>query len=122
MAATGGTRESNAFDFAGGDWKVTKDLTAQYYYANLDNYYTQQFFGLIHTLAISDGKSLKTDLRYFKQIVRCRKQPGTTGYRISGYTQDGDGEIDNRTWSAPRWFTPWVAMASRRATNAFQRQ
>lgn len=32
--------ESNKFDFAGGDWKVTKDLTTQYYYANLDDYYT----------------------------------------------------------------------------------
>ena len=38
LAALGGTRESNQFDFAGGDWKVTKDLTAQYYYAHLDNY------------------------------------------------------------------------------------
>jgi hypothetical protein len=66
LAALGGTRESNQFDFAGGDWKVTKDLTAQYYYANLDNYYIQQFFGLIHTLAFSDNQSLKTDLRYFK--------------------------------------------------------
>ena len=66
LAALGGTHESNQFDFAGGDWKVTKDLTVQYYYANLDNYYTQQFFGLIHTLAITEGQSLKTDLRYFK--------------------------------------------------------
>lgn len=49
LAVAGGT-ESNQFDLAGGDWNVTKDLTAQYYYANLDNYYTQHFFGLIHTL------------------------------------------------------------------------
>ncbi|WP_213939054.1 OprD family porin [Pseudomonas sp. dw_612] len=100
LAATGGTRESNAFDFAGGDWKVTKDLTAQYYYANLDNYYTQQFFGLIHTLAISDGQSLKTDLRYFKTDSSGANGSGTSGYKISGYTEGGDGEIDNKTWSA----------------------
>lgn len=100
LAAVGGTRESNAFDFAGGDWKVTKDLTAQYYYANLDDYYTQQFFGLIHTLAISDNQSLKTDLRYFKTDSSGANSSGASGYKISGYTRDGDGEIDNKTWSA----------------------
>jgi hypothetical protein len=105
LAATGGTRESNEFDFAGADWKVTKDLTAQYYYANLDNYYTQQFFGLIHTLAISDNQSLKTDLRYFNTDSSGANSSGTTGYRISGFTKNGDGEIDNRTWSAALIYT-----------------
>ncbi len=105
LAAMGGTRESNHFDFAGGDWKVTKDLTAQYYYANLDNYYTQQFFGLIHTLAIGDGQSLKTDLRYFKTESSGENSSGASGYRISGYTKHGDGEIDNRTWSAAMVYT-----------------
>jgi len=100
LAAMGGTRESNQFDFAGGDWKVTKDLMAQYYYAKLDNYYTQQFFGLIHTLALSDSQSLKTDLRYFKTDSSGENSSGTSGYRISGYTKNGDGVIDNRTWSA----------------------
>jgi hypothetical protein len=100
LAALGGTRESNQFDFAGGDWKVTKDLTAQYYYAHLDNYYTQQFFGLIHTLAFSDNQSLKTDLRYFNTDSSGENSSGTSGYRISGYTKNGDGVIDNRTWSA----------------------
>jgi hypothetical protein len=105
LAALGGTRESNQFDFAGGDWKVTKDLTAQYYYANLDNYYVQQFFGLIHTLAFSDNQSLKTDLRYFKTDSSGANSSGTTGYRISGHTENGDGEIDNRTWSAALIYT-----------------
>ncbi|MVV52308.1 OprD family porin [Pseudomonas sp. PB120] len=105
LAATGGTRESNAFDFAGGDWKITKDLTAQYYYAHLDDYYTQQFFGLIHTLAISDNQSLKTDLRYFKTDASGANSSGTSGYKISGFTEHGDGEIDNRTWSAALIYT-----------------
>nr|WP_218953616.1 OprD family porin [Pseudomonas sp. SbOxS1] len=105
LAAMGGTRESNQFDFAGGDWKVTKDLTAQYYYANLDNYYTQQFFGLIHTLAIADGQSLKTDLRYFNTDSSGENDSGTSGYKISGYTKNGDGKIDNRTWSATLVYT-----------------
>ncbi|MDF9881544.1 hypothetical protein OKW12_002712 [Pseudomonas silensiensis] len=105
LAVTGGTRESNQFDFAGGDWKVTKDLTAQYYYAGLDNYYTQHFLGLIHTLAISDNQSLKTDLRYFKTDSSGANSSGTSGYRVSGYTKNGDGEIDNRTWSAALIYT-----------------
>jgi len=105
LAVTGGTRESNQFDFAGGDWKVTKDLTAQYYYAGLDNYYTQHFLGLIHTLAISDNQSLKTDLRYFKTDSSGANSSGTSGYRINGYTKNGDGEIDNRTWSAALIYT-----------------
>ena len=100
LTAMGGTRESNQFAFAGGDWKVTKDLTAQYYYAHLDNYYKQQFFGLIHTLAISENQSLKTDLRYFKTDSSGENSSGTSGYRISGYTKNGDGVIDNRIWSA----------------------
>ncbi|MNB80395.1 Porin-like protein NicP precursor [compost metagenome] len=105
LAAMGGTRESNQFDFAGGDWKVTKDLTAQYYYAHLENYYNQQFFGLIHTLAFSDNQSLKTDLRYFKTDSSGENSSGTSGYRISGYTKNGDGAIDNRLWSAALIYT-----------------
>lgn len=100
LAAMGGTRESNQFAFAGGDWKVTKDLTAQYYYAQLENYYNQQFFGLTHTLAFSDSQSLKTDLRYFRTDASGENSSGTSGYRISGYTKNGDGVIDNRLWSA----------------------
>ena len=100
LAATGGTRESNAFDFAGGDWKITRDLSAQYYYAHLDDYYSQQFFGLLHTWTITDNQSLKTDLRYFKTDSSGKNGSGTSGYRISGYTDGNDGEIDNRTWSA----------------------
>jgi hypothetical protein len=105
LAVAGGTRESNQFDFAGGDWNVTKELTAQYYYANLDNYYKQHFLGLIHTLALSDNQSLKTDLRYFKTDSSGANSAGTSGYRMSGYTKNVDGEIDNRTWSAALIYT-----------------
>lgn len=105
LAIAGGTRESNHFDFAGGDWKVAKDLTVQYYYANLDNYYSQQFLGLIHTLVLSDNQSLKTDLRYFKTDSSGENSSGSSGYRINGYTKNGDGEVDNRTWSATLIYT-----------------
>lgn len=105
LAVAGGSRESNRFYFAGGDWNVTKDLMAQYYYANLENYYTQQFFGLTHTLAFAHNQSLKTDLRYFKTDSSGRNSSGTSGYKIGGYTKNGDGEIDNRTWSAALVYT-----------------
>lgn len=66
LAVAGGYQESNKFTFAGGDYKLTKDLTAQYYYANLENYYQQHFTGLLHVLPLGEYGSLKTDLRYFK--------------------------------------------------------
>ncbi|MNM33366.1 Porin-like protein NicP precursor [compost metagenome] len=105
LAASGGTRESNQFDFAGVDWKLTKNLTAQYYIANLEDYYTQHFLGLTHTFVITDKQSLKTDLRYFKTDSSGENSTGASGYRINGYTSGGDGEIDNRTWSAALIYT-----------------
>ena len=105
LAVAGGTQESNKFTFAGGDYKLTKDLTAQYYYANLEDYYQQHFAGLIHVLPLGDYGSLKTDLRYFKTDSSGANSSGTSGYRMSGYTKNGDGEIDNRTWSAALIYT-----------------
>ncbi|MGH8483294.1 MAG: OprD family outer membrane porin, partial [Pseudomonas sp.] len=48
LSVAGGTQDSNKFQFAGGDWKVTKDLTLQYYYSNLEDFYKQHFLGLVH--------------------------------------------------------------------------
>jgi len=98
LAVAGGTQESNKFYFAGGDWKVNSDLTAQYYYANLEDYYKQHFAGLGHNLALGEG-SLKTDLRYFR-TTSDGKNGKEAGYSASGYTRNGDGKIDNNTWSA----------------------
>lgn len=103
LAVTGGTRESNEFVFAGADYKVTKDLLVQYYAANLEDYYTQQFLGLQHTFALSEGQSIKADLRYFdtdSSGANGSVNGRADGYRASGYTHDQSGEIDNRTWSA----------------------
>jgi hypothetical protein len=103
LAVVGGTQESNHFWFAGGDWKPTPELTAQYYYANLDDYYKQHFAGLLHVLALSDNQSLKTDLRYFRTDsdgANSSAAGRAEGYRASGYTRNGTGEIDNHTWSA----------------------
>ncbi|HUE91793.1 OprD family porin [Pseudomonas sp.] len=63
IATTGGTT-SDAFDFIGGTYKITKDLTAGYYYSNLDELYKQHSLNAVHVLPLGDKQSLKTDLRY----------------------------------------------------------
>ncbi|WP_054898088.1 OprD family porin [Pseudomonas sp. NBRC 111137] len=103
LAVSGGSRESNEFLFAGADYKVTPNLTAQYYFANLEDYYNQHFFGLHHVLVIGESQSFKTDLRYFdthSEGANGSAGGRAAGYRVGGYTQDGSGEIDNQTWSA----------------------
>ncbi len=103
LAVAGGSQESNKFTFAGGDYKLTKDLTAQYYYANLEDYYQQHFAGLLHVLPLGEYGSLKTDLRYFKTTSDGKNSSAAgraSGYKLGGYTKDGSGEIDNDTWSA----------------------
>jgi hypothetical protein len=59
-----GGATSDAFDFVGGTYKVTKDLTAGYYYSNMDELYKQHAFNAVHVLPLGDKQSLKTDLRY----------------------------------------------------------
>jgi hypothetical protein len=103
LAVAGGTRESNKFTFAGGDYKLSKDLTVQYYYANLEDYYQQHFAGLLHVLPLGEYGSLKTDLRYFKTTSDGKNSSAAgraEGYKFGGYTKGGSGEIDNDTWSA----------------------
>jgi len=103
LAVAGGSRESDQFLFAGGDYPLGKQLTAQYYFANLEDYYNQHFVGLIHTLALSAGQSLRTDLRYFRTVADGANDSAAgraSGYRVGGYTEDADGKIDNHTWSA----------------------
>lgn len=59
-----GGSTTDAFDFIGGTYKLTKDLTAGYYYSNLDELYKQHAFNAVHVLPLGDKQSLKTDLRY----------------------------------------------------------
>ncbi|WP_246335902.1 OprD family porin [Azomonas macrocytogenes] len=98
-------RFSNKFYFAGADYKATKDLTLQYYFGNLKDFYKQHFVGLIHNWILPAG-SLKTDLRYFdsdSDSKNASRSGRAEGYRSSGYWRAGDsrsGEVDNRLWSA----------------------
>lgn len=104
LSIAGGKADSNKFYYAGGDYKITKDLTAQYYYGNLDNFYKQHFLGLLHSWALPTG-TLKTDLRYFDS--RSDGKNGSTAGRADGYVSKGyygsgvtSGKVDNKTWSA----------------------
>ncbi|MCP1650340.1 MULTISPECIES: OprD family porin [Pseudomonas aeruginosa group] len=89
----------NKFYYGGADYKLTKDLTLQYYYGNLQDFYKQHFLGLQHNWAIGPGV-LKSDLRYFHSSDDGKnghdKTYFTNGYYGNGVTK---GEVDNRAWS-----------------------
>ena len=105
LAVAGGTEDSNKFYYGGADWKVTKDLTLQYYHSNLKDYYKQDFLGLIHVLPISANQSFKTDIRYFDSSSDGRN--GDPGFRFNnnnGFAKN-PGEVDNKTWSAMFTYT-----------------
>ncbi|MBM3108340.1 OprD family porin [Pseudomonas sp. V1] len=105
LSVSGATQDSNKFQFAGGDWKVTKDLTLQYYYSNLEDFYKQHFLGLVHVYPIAEDQSFKTDLRYFDSSSDGKN--GQTGYAFDnnkGYAKN-TGEVDNKTWSAMFTYT-----------------
>ncbi|MDR6355423.1 hypothetical protein Q3H58_002094 [Pseudomonas psychrotolerans] len=96
-------RDSNKFNFIGGDYKVTKDLTLQYYFGQLEDFYNQHFLGLTHNVKLGDG-TFKTDLRYFNSKGNGdNKDADTQGalYGASGYYGAGRtrGEVDNRLYS-----------------------
>ncbi|WP_054056755.1 OprD family porin [Pseudomonas asplenii] len=103
MAVSGGTRESDRFYFAGADYRATDSLLLQYYMGQLQDYYQQHFAGLNHTLSLNDYGSLTTDLRYFRtgsQGANGSASGRRQGYKVGGYTAEGDGEIDSDLWSA----------------------
>ena len=105
IGGASGDADTNKFYFAGGDYKVSKDLTAQYYFGNLEDFYEQHFVGLVHNWALPVG-ALKSDLRYFDSSSDGKNASATgrgEGYRSSGFWKAGDtnaGEVDNQTWSA----------------------
>ncbi|MBV4521515.1 OprD family porin [Pseudomonas sp. SWRI74] len=92
---------SNKFIYAGGDYKLTKDLTAQYYYGNLEDFYKQHFLGLVHNWAIGPGV-LKSDFRYFNSSDDGANS-NTSAYFSSGNyngVPSGRGKVDNNLYSA----------------------
>ena len=91
---------SNKFIYGGGDYKITKDLTAQYYYGNLEDFYKQHFLGLVHNWAIGPGV-LKSDLRYFNSSDD-GANANTSAYFSNGNydgVASGKGKVDNNLYS-----------------------
>ncbi|MFJ2366221.1 OprD family porin [Pseudomonas sp. NPDC087697] len=90
---------SNKFYYGGADYKITKDLTASYYYGELKDFYSQNFLGLVHNWSIGPGV-LKSDLRYYRS-----RDNGSNGNDKSFFTTGfyGDnttkGKVDNDLYS-----------------------
>ena len=103
----GATQDSNQFRYAGADWKVTKDLLLQYYFANLEDFYKQNFLGLVHVYPIAPNQSFKTDIRYFDSSSDGKNSSGQAGYQFNnnGGFAKNKGEVDNKTWSATFTYT-----------------
>ncbi|RAI70268.1 outer membrane porin, OprD family [Pseudomonas fluorescens] len=101
-ANTRGTkfRDSNKFIYAGGDYKITKDLTAQYYYGNLEEFYKQHFLGLVHNWAIGPGV-LKSDFRYFNSSDDGANGHDPLFFSTGNYSgaANGKGKVDNNLYS-----------------------
>ena len=99
-ARTAAGRDSNKFIYGGGDYKITKDLTAQYYYGNLEDFYKQHFLGLVHNWAIGPGV-LKSDLRYFNSSDDGANGHDSTYFSSGNYqgVRAGRGKVDNNLYS-----------------------
>lgn len=55
---------SDEFNFAGVGYKWSNQLSGSYFYGELDRFYRQHNFSLLHVLPLGEGQSLKSDLRY----------------------------------------------------------
>ncbi|MFI8372753.1 OprD family porin [Pseudomonas helleri] len=77
------TAKSDQFRYAGGDYKLTPDMTVSYQFAQLQDLYRQHYVGLKNSFAIGLG-ALKTDIRYF--------DAGKDGAGLAG-------KVDNRALS-----------------------
>ena len=58
--------DSDSFTFAGGDYKLTPELSLGLHYGELEDIYQQYYGTLLHVLPLGEGQSFKTDLRYAK--------------------------------------------------------
>ncbi|WP_444438236.1 OprD family porin [Pseudomonas sp. A6] len=91
MTITGGGKKNitfrtgattNEFDFAGGTYAWTKNFSTGYHYGQLEDFYKQHFLTATYVLPITEGQSLKTDLRWAKS------------------NDDGTSNVDNKALNA----------------------
>lgn len=80
---------SSHLDLVGGTYAFNPQLSLSYYYAEMEHIYDQHFAGLVHSLPLGTGVSLRTDLRYFDTSAN-----GDEKFR--SVARVNDGEIDNR--------------------------
>lgn len=83
---------SSHFDFIGGSFNATQNLSISYYASQLDSIYRQHFAGLTHNYRLADGVGLKSDWRYFHSSDSGDKNLESRS-RVDG------GEIDNNFWA-----------------------
>ena len=57
---------SDSFTFAGGDYKLTPELSLGLHYGELDDIYQQHYGTLVYLKPLGEGQSFKTDLRFAK--------------------------------------------------------
>ncbi|AIN61417.1 MULTISPECIES: OprD family porin [Pseudomonas] len=106
LSVAGATAESNKFRYGGLDYKLTPDLTLQYYYSNLEDFYKQHFLGATHVFKIADDQSFKTDLRYFDSSSDGKNgHDATYNFSNNGGYAKNTGKVDNKTWSAMFTYT-----------------
>ncbi|MCL6701860.1 OprD family porin [Pseudomonas sp. T1.Ur] len=89
-----GGDQSGDFSYAGGDYKLTKNLRLSYFHGELENFYRQHFAGIQHDLPLGPGV-LTSDLRYFNSAdsgsayggkVDNEMLSGLLSYAVTGHT------------------------------------
>jgi len=78
-------RPSDGLNFAGATYQFTPDLSATYFYGQLEDIYQQHYLGLSNRWALSADYTLQTELRYYQN-----REDGQALY----------GEIDNKSYGA----------------------
>lgn len=82
---------SSGFSYAGGRYTPIKPLALSYYFAQLNDFYDQNYLGLQHNLTLGAGK-LTTDLRYFNS---------------QGNGNRYGGSVDNNAYGAIVTYSLW---------------
>ncbi|AZE10716.1 MULTISPECIES: OprD family porin [Pseudomonas] len=95
--------KSGDFTYAGGDYKLGKNLRLSYFYGELENFYRQHFAGIQHDLKLGAGV-LTSDLRYFHSSdsgsayggkIDNDMLSGLLSYAIAGHTLGGGYQVLN---------------------------
>jgi hypothetical protein len=100
----GQAQDSNKFWFFGSDYAIDPSLTLRYYYAQMDDFYSQHMIGALTQWPIGDGV-LSGDWRHYDSSGHGKNSSfdgRMEGYLASGfYGNDVTiGEVDNRLTSA----------------------